>query len=85
LRRFEERKATPHKNFKITEEDWRNRKKWPQYERAVADMLDQTSTDVAPWHVVASDDKLFSRVEVLRHLCERIEQALRPAKGKGRR
>jgi AMP-polyphosphate phosphotransferase len=85
LRRFEERKATPHKNFKITEEDWRNRKKWPLYEHAVADMLDRTSTDVAPWHVVASDDKLFSRVEVLRHLCERIEQALRPAKGKGRR
>jgi len=85
LRRFEERKATPHKNFKITEEDWRNLKKWPLYERAVADMLDQTSTDVAPWHVVASDDKLFSRVDVLRHLCERIEQALRPAKGKGRR
>jgi AMP-polyphosphate phosphotransferase len=84
LRRFEERKATPHKNFKITEEDWRNRKKWPLYEGAVADMLDRTSTDVAPWDVVASDDKLFSRVEVLRHLCERIEAALRPAKAKAR-
>jgi len=77
LRRFEERKATPHKHFKITDEDWRNRKKWPLYERAVGDMVDRTSTDVAPWHVVASDDKLFSRVEVLRHLCDRIDGALR--------
>ncbi|MBI5277815.1 MAG: polyphosphate:AMP phosphotransferase [Burkholderiales bacterium] len=76
LRRFEERKATAHKNFKITEEDWRNRKKWPLYERAVGDMVERTSTEVAPWHVVASDDKLFSRIEVLRHLCTRIEAAL---------
>jgi len=85
LRRFEERKATPHKNFKITEEDWRNRKRWPLYERAVGDMIDRTSTDVAPWFVVASDDKLFSRIEVLRHLCERIESTLGSDKGKGRK
>ena len=77
LRRFEERKATPHKMFKITDEDWRNRKQWPLYERAVGDMVDRTSTDVAPWHVIASNDKLFSRVEVLRHICERVEQTLR--------
>jgi polyphosphate kinase 2 (PPK2 family) len=76
LRRFEERKATPHKNFKITEEDWRNREKWPLYERAVGDMVDRTSTEVAPWHIVASNDKLFARIEVLRHVCERIEHAL---------
>jgi AMP-polyphosphate phosphotransferase len=77
LRRFDERKATPHKQFKITEEDWRNRRKWPEYERAAADMIARTSTDVAPWHVVASDDKLFARIEVLRHLCERLEGGLR--------
>jgi polyphosphate kinase 2 (PPK2 family) len=77
LRRFGERKATAHKQFKITEEDWRNRKKWPQYEKAVAEMIDRTSTDIAPWHVVASDDKLFSRIEVLRYLCERIEKGIR--------
>ncbi len=76
LRRFQERKDTPHKNFKITDEDWRNREKWPQYERAVGDMVDRTSTDVAPWHIVASNDKLFSRIEVLTHLCERLEAAL---------
>lgn len=76
LRRFEERKATPHKNFKITDEDWRNRDKWPQYERAIGDMVERTSTDVAPWHVVASNDKLFSRIEVLTQLCTQIERAL---------
>jgi polyphosphate:AMP phosphotransferase len=76
LRRFEERKAVAYKNFKITEDDWRNRDKWPLYERAVEDMIDRTSTDVAPWHVVASDDKLFARIATLTHLCERLEQVL---------
>ncbi|MBC5766614.1 polyphosphate:AMP phosphotransferase [Ramlibacter albus] len=85
LRRFDERKATPHKQFKITDEDWRNRKKWPLYERAVGDMVDRTSTEVAPWHVVASDDKLFARIEVLRTLCDRIEEALRRQAHPGRR
>jgi polyphosphate:AMP phosphotransferase len=85
LRRFEERKATPHKHFKITDEDWRNRKKWPLYERAVGDMVDRTSTDVAPWHIVGSDDKLFSRIEVLRHLCERIEAAIGNGAHQGRK
>ena len=84
LRRFNERKATPHKNFKITEDDWRNRDKWPQYERAIGDMIDRTSTELAAWHVVASDDKMFARIEVLTTLCERLEQALghTPAKNK---
>jgi polyphosphate kinase 2 (PPK2 family) len=65
-----------YKNFKITEDDWRNREKWPLYQAAVQDMIDRTSTDVAPWHVVASDDKLFARVETLTHLCECLERAL---------
>ena len=82
LRRFNERKATPHKNFKITDEDWRNREKWPAYERAIGDMLDRTSTDLAPWHVVASNDKLFSRIEVLSRLCEGLEKALAPRKAR---
>lgn len=76
LRRFNERKETPFKQFKITDEDWRNREKWPLYEVAAGDMLERTSSDVAPWKVVASDDKLFARIEVLTHLCERIEKAL---------
>lgn len=76
LRRFEARRQTPHKLHKITEEDWRNRDKWPLYERAVNDMIDRTSTCVAPWQVVASDDKHFARIEVLRRLCNQVEDAL---------
>ena len=84
LRRFEEREATPHKNYKITGEDWRNRDNWPQYERAVGDMIDRTSTDVAPWRVAASNDKLFARIQVLTGLCEQIEAALGPKRRKNR-
>ncbi len=76
LKRFKTRQNTPYKQFKITAEDWRNRKKWPAYERAVNDMIERTSTDPAPWNIIASDDKLFSRIETLERLCERIEAAL---------
>ena len=76
LRRFKLREKTAYKRFKITDEDWRNRKKWPAYERAVGDMIERTSTEPGPWKVVASDDKLFSRIEVLEGLCERLESAL---------
>ena len=76
LRRFKARQDTPYKRFKITDEDWRNRKRWPQYEQAVNDMIERTSTDHAPWDVVASDHKAFSRVETLERLCQRIEAAL---------
>ena len=77
LRRFKMRQQISYKQFKITDEDWRNRKKWPGYERAVGDMIDRTSTDPAPWKVVASDDKLFSRLEVIESLCETIEKELK--------
>ena len=76
LKRFKLRQKTSYKRYKITEEDWRNRKKWPAYERAVGDMIERTSTDIAPWNVIASDDKLFSRIEVLERLCERMESCL---------
>jgi polyphosphate kinase 2 (PPK2 family) len=76
LRRFKAREEISYKRFKITEEDWRNRKKWPKYERAVNDMIDRTSTDIAPWTIVASNDKPFSRIETLERLCERIESQL---------
>ena len=75
LKRFEARQTTPHKVHKITAEDWRNREKWPQYASAVDDMMDRTSTDIAPWHIVASNDKLWSRIEVLKLLCDRLESA----------
>ena len=76
LRRFKARQATPYKRFKITDEDWRNRKKWPAYERAVNDMVERTSTDPAPWNVIASDDKLFSRIEAIERLRDIMKAAL---------
>jgi polyphosphate:AMP phosphotransferase len=75
LVRFRARQKTPFKRFKITPEDWRNRKKWEAYERAVCDMVDRTSTDVAPWHLVAANDKRWARVRVLETICEAIEAA----------
>ena len=76
LRRFREREKTPFKSFKITPEDWRNRRKWNDYERAVCDMIERTSNELAPWVVVAANDKLSARIEILKTLCERVEAAL---------
>ncbi len=76
LRRFKEREKIGFKRFKITEEDWRNRKKWDDYERAVCDMVDRTSTEIAPWTLVEANDKNFARIKILKTLCQRIEAAL---------
>ena len=76
LRRFKEREQTRFKRFKITDEDWRNRDKWPLYEAAVCDMVDRTSTMDAPWTLVEANDKNFARIKVLKTLCERLEAAL---------
>jgi polyphosphate kinase 2 (PPK2 family) len=76
LRRFKQREETPFKRFKITEEDWRNRRKWDAYERAVCDMVDRTSTEIAPWTLVEAEDKSFARIKVLRTLCDAIETAI---------
>ena len=76
LARFRAREKTPFKRFKITPEDWRNRQKWNDYQRAVCDMVDRTSTDVAPWHLVEANDKRWARVKVLETLCGAIEEAM---------
>ncbi len=76
LLRFQAREAEPHKRFKISSEDWRNREKWDDYQRAVCDMVDRTSTERAPWTLVEADDKHFARIKVLRTVCERLESAL---------
>ena len=76
LLRFQEREKIGFKRFKITEEDWRNREKWSEYELAVCDMIDRTSTDIAPWTLVEANDKYYARIKVLKTLCERIEKAL---------
>jgi AMP-polyphosphate phosphotransferase len=76
LRRFQEREQTSFKRFKITPEDWRNRERWEDYERTVADMVDRTSTSIAPWTLVEANDKWFARVKVLRTICEALDKAL---------
>ncbi|HLH32079.1 MAG TPA: polyphosphate:AMP phosphotransferase [Terriglobia bacterium] len=76
LRRFKERQATGFKRFKLTSEDWRNRKKWNDYVRAVCDMVDQTSSEIAPWTLVEANDKYYARIKVLRTICDRIEGGL---------
>ena len=76
LRRFKERQDTEFKRFKITEEDWRNREKWDDYVAAVCDMVDRTSTGLAPWTLVEANDKNFARVKVLKTVCERLEASL---------
>jgi polyphosphate kinase 2 (PPK2 family) len=68
LRRFDERKSIGYKEWKLTDEDWRNREKWSAYEDAVEQMLVKTSTATAPWTVVAGNDKYWARTRVLAKL-----------------
>lgn len=75
LERFQAREKIPFKRFKITEDDWRNREKWSQYRDAVGDMVDRTSTEIAPWTLVEANDKRFARVKVLRTINEALEAA----------
>ena len=76
LRRFKARELEPHKQHKITDEDWRNREKWQDYELAVDQMVNRTSTADAPWTLVAGNDKPHARIEILKTFCERLEAEL---------
>ena len=76
LRRFKERESTPHKVWKLTDEDWRNRTKWDAYEAAVNDMIERTSTHDSPWTLVESNDKNYARVKVLKTAARALEKAL---------
>jgi polyphosphate kinase 2 (PPK2 family) len=76
LRRFKEREDTGFKRFKITAEDWRNREKLPRYAEAANEMFARTSTELAPWTLVAANDKRHARLKVLDTLCARLERAL---------
>jgi polyphosphate:AMP phosphotransferase len=76
LARFRDRESEPVKQWKIGPDDWRNRGKWPAYEQAIGDMVDRTSTEIAPWTLVEANDKNFARVKVLRTICERIRDAI---------
>jgi len=75
-RRFKQREKIAFKRFKITAEDWRNRKKWDAYEEAVCDMVDRTSTSVSPWTLVEANNKYYARLKVLRTVCDALEAAL---------
>ena len=75
LERFTDRQNTPEKQWKITDEDWRNREKWDLYEAAVDEMLRKTNTTFAPWHVLESNDKRYARIKALRIVVEELEAA----------
>ncbi len=76
LARFTDRQNNPEKQWKITDEDWRNREKWDAYEIAVNEMLQKTSTVYAPWHILESVDKKYARIKALKIVIEEIEKAL---------
>ena len=73
-RRFHEREVTPEKQWKITDEDWRNRAKWDEYEKAVDEMIVRTSTEDAPWIVVEANSKYYARIKVLETVVEALEK-----------
>lgn len=77
LERFNDRQNNPEKRWKITDEDWRNREKWDQYEDAVNEMLKKTSTAYAPWHILESVDKKYARIKALKIVIKEIEKALK--------
>ncbi len=76
LKRFEARARDPLKSWKLTDEDWRNREKRPQYEAAVEEMLERTDRENAPWRVVPAESKRFARVEVIRLINQEIESGM---------
>jgi AMP-polyphosphate phosphotransferase len=76
LARFEARRDDPLKSYKLTQEDWRNRGKRREYTRAVEDMLERTSTEWAPWHVVEGDSKRYARVKVIETVIAATEAGL---------
>jgi AMP-polyphosphate phosphotransferase len=76
LRRFEEREKSPFKKWKITPDDWRNRKRRKQYEVAAEEMFERTDTAVCPWHIISGEHKWWARIEVLKAVVKRVEAAL---------
>ncbi len=77
LRRFKDREQSPLKSYKLTEEDWRNRHKWDDYQQAIEDMLVRTGTRTAPWTLVEGNDKYYARVKVMETLCHAMEASLK--------
>ncbi len=80
LQRFEQRRDDPDKRWKLSDEDWRNREKWDEYEQAIDQMLQRTNTTYAPWHIIESNCKYYARIKTLRLLTEALEEAIQKAK-----
>lgn len=80
LARFNQRSEIEYKQWKLTDEDWRNREKWGAYETAVNHMVEQTSTQIAPWTLVEANSKTWARVKVLRTVCDALEAGLKKSK-----
>jgi polyphosphate:AMP phosphotransferase len=76
LKRFKEREAVAHKRYKITEEDWRNRKQWDDYKAAIDEMVARCGTEFAPWTIVAANDKRHARIQILKTIVQRLREAL---------
>jgi len=76
LARFKLREEISFKSWKLTDEDWRNRERWDDYELAIHDMVERTSTRHAPWILVEANDKRHARIKVLRAVCDRMVEAL---------
>jgi polyphosphate kinase 2 (PPK2 family) len=77
LKRFNERQNDPFKQYKLTEEDWRNREKWQVYEVAVNQMIQGTSRPTTPWTLIAGDNKRYARVKVIETVTEAINYQLK--------
>jgi polyphosphate kinase 2 (PPK2 family) len=76
LKRFKEREDTPHKRWKLVEEDWRNRERWDEYALAAHKMIQRTSVKKSPWILVENESKRYGRIKVLKSVCDALEQAL---------
>jgi polyphosphate:AMP phosphotransferase len=76
LRRFKERQKVDYKRYKITDEDWRNRKKWGEYQVAVDEMVARCGTEFAPWTIVAANDKRHARIQILKTIVRRLREVL---------
>ncbi len=76
LTRFEQRRATSYKQYKITPDDWRNREKWDAYEAAACEVIERTSTELAPWNLIEANDKLLARTKVLGVICDGLQELI---------
>jgi polyphosphate kinase 2 (PPK2 family) len=72
VRRFRDRLINPVKRWKLSYEDFRNRARWSDYEMAIEDMMEETATKYAPWHLIPTNNKSYGRVAALRILADRL-------------